>query len=535
MKFSNIRDKFEFLPDILFILTLLLQIACVLIPDYFVTHDGTAHLFNAQVILDLLTSSDSFYSHYFTFNEQLIQPNLISHVLLTIFLFFLQYAWAEKLLIVVYIILFSVGFRFYLKQTVTHYSWYSLLIFPFVLNAILFWGFYNFLLGLGTMLVFLGLLEKYKTELTVKRIIILFFLTVVLFFSHALVLLFTGLAVGLRIVIQLLQEKKWSASFLIYLAKIVLVFLPATILLLLYLVHQSDTGTHHEPGYSIAQRFSQLLLTIDSIKYLGYAEPRYVTILYLILMLIACVNCYWAIQKKQWDFFSYSFIILIVYFLIYLLIPDSSSGGGIIVLRINLVLFIYMILWIANGQINIFIKSCIVVYVVVSGLLLVLRWDFIDANAQNASYYVKTVSAHIPDKTIFSPVRKHSPDMLYSHYVPHTYLNIYTGIDHYIALEKHSISINNYEVELNPSSSYFPLVWKAGYKPELRFDKLSNQSQMLHYIGIDRFNVSNPQKRIDYIISFGISDRQELEKYVPQQYSLYYRDSLKLIDVYKVR
>ena len=198
----------------LFISTVVLYLLVVLLPYAFVTHDGPSHLYNAHIINNLLFSSSSIYEKFHAFNPNWVQPNLVGYFILCFLQLVVPFLWAEKILIALYVLIFSFGFRFYIKQISADPDWYSLLIFPFILNAILFWGFYNFLIGLAISFWFIGFYEKYRLKFGYNHFFQLIFFSLLVYFSHALVFLFSGLYVFITIVKEALIQRKFNISTL---------------------------------------------------------------------------------------------------------------------------------------------------------------------------------------------------------------------------------------------------------------------------------------------------------------------------------
>ena len=155
-------------------------------PTYYLTGDGPCHLYNARIIHDLQTGTDTaFYQRFYTY-ETNPNPNWLSHILLSGLMYVIPAIAAEKLLLSIYTLVLITGFYKVLKQTSGSSSYWITAVFLFVFHHTLAKGFYNF--SLGTALYFwmiwwwMRLLEKRNTLNT----LVFFLLSGLTFFAQLL-------------------------------------------------------------------------------------------------------------------------------------------------------------------------------------------------------------------------------------------------------------------------------------------------------------------------------------------------------------
>ena len=519
----------------LFIITVLIYTAAVLLPYAFVTHDGPSHVYNAHIINKLLFSDGSVYEKYHIINPNWVQPNLIGYLLLCFLQLIVPYLWAEKILIAVYVLLFSFGFRFFLKQVSAEADWYSLLIFPFILNAVLFWGFYNFLIGMALSFWFIGLYEKYRMKFGFIRLMQLVFWSLIVYFSHALVFLFCGLYVFVRIVADIIKLRNFKTQTFSHIILSVLVFMPGIILLVIYFFHQKDAPVAYENGYQIFTRLSSLWFAIGSLSFTGYSEGSYLKMLYAILMILSVLKFYYIWKFKQ-RIVSPSFIIAGFYFLIYLFLPNSVAGGGIILPRLNLMLFLFWIVWLSDQQLLRFSKYLVLAFYLISFPLLLLRWSVIESTSLHCKHILDETELIIPSNSTFITVYNKPIAGYIGNYKVHSYIDLLSKVDNYVAIRNNALTFHNYEAANYSVVSYFPVLWKNPESVEVIWKQLDTDHK-LEYCDLIEFEKVWYFKP-EFLLS--ISSLENVEKSKPiwdarNDYSLLKSDTANFLKIYTLR
>jgi len=323
----------------LFLGLLVIHAAVVLIPVAFVSHDGPSHLYNAQIVNALLFSEDSVYHEFHGINPNWLQPNLLSYFFLSAFQLIFHFFLAEKLTVLLYMLLLAFGFRSYLRATVLNADWYALLIFPFLLNVVLFWGFYNFLFGLALLFITLAYYEKWRGAINWQRLLGLVLLSLFVYYSHAMVFVLCGIYVSVRELFPLIStwitKRKIDAAAILNASFMV----PGSVLFLAYLANQQtkQEGFLH---YSFFNRIERLFFKIESLSFAGYSEGSFVVPLFVILFVLSIIKIVqrWKTRTKG---MSHFFWVLLIYLAALLFAPDAEAGGSIIVLRLNLIFFLF--------------------------------------------------------------------------------------------------------------------------------------------------------------------------------------------------
>lgn len=189
---------------ILFLLLIIANFSFLFIHHFFVTLDGPAHHYNANIISSLLFSGDSVFSKYFELNKEFL-PNSFSYVLLIILRYISPFFIAEKLLLIVHFVITPLFFR----RVVMHFNGnagvLTWIIFPFTHFSLLYMGFFNFCIGVAVFFVCIDLYLKLG-QMSVKRSLMFLLMTGVLYFSHIFCFLVFVMFVGLNLFIEIISE-----------------------------------------------------------------------------------------------------------------------------------------------------------------------------------------------------------------------------------------------------------------------------------------------------------------------------------------
>lgn len=170
---------------VLFTALVSLCVAPIWTVRFFPTTDGPAHVYNAGIILDLLTGLDhvSRFAQYFELHPRPV-PNWIGHAVLAVLLTVFPPAAAEKLLVSGYVVLLLGGLRYLVRSVKPGGGWLAFLGLPLVYHWPLQMGFYNFSYGLALFLVAIGFWWRRRAGLTLRGVFGLNAVLLLCYFSH---------------------------------------------------------------------------------------------------------------------------------------------------------------------------------------------------------------------------------------------------------------------------------------------------------------------------------------------------------------
>ena len=152
--------------------------------DDFINQDGSPHLYNAYLIVELLRDNPAF-TEFYALNSAPI-PNLTGHYLLAFFLLIFTPSVVTKIMVTFTFAGLAAAIGWLRFQTVGREG----LAMAFLIGAVLafnwmwFLGFYNFIIGVIGFTFTLGLYWRWREMLNLRRSLILSVLFVFVFFSH---------------------------------------------------------------------------------------------------------------------------------------------------------------------------------------------------------------------------------------------------------------------------------------------------------------------------------------------------------------
>jgi len=144
--------------------------------------------------------------------------------------------------------------------------------------------------------------------------------------------------------------------------------------------------------------------------------------------------------------------------LAYISMPDSIAGGGVVRPRLGLLSYLALFGLFATVPYSSSIKwSLVATGSVLSLALITFRLDKYQTINSGVEEFC-SVAAYIPYGSTFLPLTfGHAQQMPNGEkYV--TYIDVFTHAGGYPSVDKHLISVENYEAQ----TGYFPLIWKSG-------------------------------------------------------------------------
>jgi hypothetical protein len=439
-------------------LLVLLHLLPVLVLPYFVTHDGPTHVYNANLIHQLLFDTDSTAALFFEFNPQVL-PNWISHILLELFMYFVDGAVAERIVIAIYIVAFPLSFRFLVLAINPKAIAATYLIFPYVQAFSILTGLYSFCLGLCILFY---LLYKWKsTDLPgrKKKFYWLSMWMILLYFSHLFVFILAMLSIGSFISWRHLTEYGSSLKNLFNkislwwqeLKFLILVSIIPLVLTTVFAFHQASKTDTEIPEFDTMLELFMDVRPIIALNYdmeKTYSEPLFYV--YCILFLAAIFMRLRSGKKDDKSLFIVSDVWLILsglMTLFYFVLPDDIFSGGIVAIRFCLMSYLFFILWLAASCPPKLVVAASVLSVLSSILLLNQRFPSLRSLSDDAKDFA-TCAEHIEEGSILLTLNYSENWMM-------------DNIASYISSDKNIVLLDNYEA----NQVHFPLIWKEDRDP----------------------------------------------------------------------
>lgn len=446
---------------ILFYVVVILNIIPALGLPVFPSLDGPTHLYNANVIQELLVGSSELLSQYYCFNDWVV-PNWGGHFIMTALLFVFPATISSSIFIGLCLILLPASFRYCVKTINPNAILATYLIFPFTYTFILCMGFYNFYIGLIVLFTTIGVLVRYqRSPFNLRLLLLMVLLAFSCYICHLFVFITLGMVSLCFCSLDLIKSFRKKESTKNTFKKTLLLsiaFIIPLLLLIVYFRHVSGVTTN-----KIYLLKDELLNWITSCRsmicYVKSDETRYTTFAFFVFMFLFSIAVYIrsdqlqkTLSRKKVTFYSFlgafrfqdTFLLMVLVFIyLYFKLPDSDSLAGFVSVRMNLMIFLFLILWVSEFDYPKWILLlCYSVLLFSQYTLLTLHYkDFKNLNKEIDEIMI--LEKEIKKNTVILPVN----------YSPFTWLSGHNS--NYLGINKPVIILENHECA-NP---YFPLKW----------------------------------------------------------------------------
>ncbi len=487
----------------LFLLIVVLNALPLFVAPAFITLDGGAHAYNANVIKELIFNSGSIYHQFYEFNPEPV-PNWITHVLLVIFHFILPYVFAEKLIVFLFFVLTPFFFRKTILLLNPENKAMSYAILPFLHFLMLYLGFFNFTYGILFCFIGIYYFTKHQQQLKIKNWAILFLIFTLTYFSHIfpfIILLMYCMSALFFSYVKV--EGRALKSLFIKLFKELLPKLILMIVLVspfLYLLNNyfASRPTFNRETFLEKIDLVRMIYRLKPLQVYSDDELRFTKIMTVWIGVFGLIAIFYLfknyIQKKQTfisDVVKHNFIFLSLVLSVLLYVtPDDDGYGGFISIRITLFIWYFIMFWLATQPLHKKIQWVFVVgLLAIQAPLLMKRVNGIQWTYSGFAK-VKDMANYIEPGSKVVQLDFDDANWLGHH------------LSNYLATDKPIVVLDNYEA----TKKYFPLIWKDDYIPNLKIAQL-NMFETCNYW---KSNIYNPETaQVDYVLLLGARPNEE--------------------------
>ncbi len=505
----------------------------VLLFRFFPTMDGPAHLYNSNIINELLFNSHSTLNDYFSINPEPV-PNWLSHIILALANLFLPAWMAEKVLLILYFVLLPLSFRSFVK--IYNKPVLSYIIFPFTYSFLFYIGFYNYCLAFILLFYTITYWLKYTDDKKVLRSsVVLFFLMTITYFAHLLVysfLLFSLFILAFQKIWSTYQNKRnFKEAVRTHLKQMVSLFfasIPSLLLFIWFFLKRDFSG---ENEYLDNSELIKWIKDIRPIIALSYnPELRLTEVLYHLFVGLSAILFFQRIQQidykqnkssrqkiiyaiknglflKKDIFLLISLIVLLVYFYY-----PNSGGAGMMSDRFALLFYLFFVAWLAIQVFPKWLISIAIVIIIGINLGFVYRYLLATKDLNNfVTPIFKTADYIEPNSTII-------PINFSDHWLSLHFSN-------YLGTEKPLVILENYEADVG----WFPVVWNRNM-PNNTLGELNKDSTCIYWA-----HSNNMVQLADYIFIIGDKpDNGECENIINKMIERFY-ERVKIPDNYEMK
>lgn len=325
--------------------------------QYFPSADGPMHLYNAMLIGELADPSEDFFRQYFLLSDK-PDPTWFVHLLLAGLMQLFPPLVAEKILVSLCIVLLPLSAAYALRAIDKDSQFLALLAVPFSLSFLLHSGFYGFVLSLAMFFFVLGYWFRHADGFTPKSLTVLSVLGLLLYLTHIVSFVMTGVAIALLTLCASVRDLKTGDTFYEVAknraAKPLLAFLPAFVLAALFL--GSRETSFYSDGANYLLRLAYLA-GVGSLISFQLSEGFFTVALASLFAVASFHALREKIVRKAFNRGDLLLIVFVAYFLLYLLTPQIivaspgtadglSTGGGLYIReRLGVFPFFALLLW----------------------------------------------------------------------------------------------------------------------------------------------------------------------------------------------
>ncbi len=438
--------------------------------DAWMSFDGPMHTYNAGLMQ--LYHHDLFVRTFLK-EQPFILPNFLSHVLLKWLLVGVDSLTAEKIIVSALMVSWACSFRWLIKTLTGTVPYLSVLIFPLLLNNLVYMGFYNFNLGFTFFNLHLIFLSKALNHSSRKAWLLVTVSAVVLYYSH-LMGFALGVVAGLLLLVTqsaTLQAKKTA------LLQYAWCVLPAALIAVVFFL------TVNVPSFDYDSSFYEKVkawVKFDPIiTYNGDLEGFYGQLFALLLAVLLVLTLWRYIrEKKSTPVFFILFVLMVVASLTF----KNGALSGMFTARALLTGFYFLVIAVAldaKGMRFLTIPVALLIGVIQYQVTNLRQRDL--AQVQTYIQDIKGASKVMKDHSLVQTIRL-SDDTYSGNYGAHAVSG------------RPIILLENYEANI----AWFPLNWRS-YMTDLLID----QEPIFSHL------------KVDYVLVYG-TDYRVKDRFSPQ-------------------
>ncbi len=427
--------------QVLFYLLVFLHALPVLLLDHLISVDGPAHLYNANLIIRLLSAGNDSANIFFEFSNSW-SPNWTAHILLVLLSKLFGAFAAEKWIWFLYLVLLPMSFKSLIQTISPKSNAAPFYVFPFIYAFPLFLGFYSFCLALPIVFYLLAFVLR-DNKIKQKRLY-LFFLLGLLYFSHVFAFFAFWIALFVHFFFSILTvyEDKFrvrqKVKILLYLS------VPFFLLFIYFAVNAGISGIGGDVSFREKYIWLRELRVIQSLDYnfqLPFTKALFYILFFVPILLVSRKSSQF-FERMPWLTLSFVFCILFFVF------PNHAVSGGFISIRLFWLCILFYVIWL--GSLNTQAYLSWILALIFSGISLLLLQNNFRKLKEQSDLVSELLEAnlYISPASILLPIN-YSEDLMH------------TNISSYLALKNKVVLLDNYEA----SQKHFHLEWKKNRSP----------------------------------------------------------------------
>lgn len=422
----------------------------------FLTQDGPSHLYNARILLELWGDDAAGYGRFFTLNTD-FSPNWTGNLLLAGSLKLFPAVVAEKVLVSGYVLLIAFGFRRAVRALGSGTPLLSSLVFVFVFNFHLLYGFFNFCLGLALLFWAITALQRLAELPSWRLATACSGLLLALMITHPVPFVVALLWAGILGADRMWRKRHSRKEFVKPVLRLAVAVLPA---LVLFAVFLPPSGNHL--GLLVDKLSIGTMKDLVGMEHLlVFPTPERSAFRLLSMVFIGLLLVVLFVARKSRSVRNRQLLVLLLAcVLVHFFVNDELAGGAYLTSRMALIAWMVFALWLACMPLPQRLARPLAAGVALVALLLGtvrhLQHGECAAVAAEHLAHLKTIEeGTVVLPSCFSPKGETAQDTLSPR------IGLFKHMSGYAAADQRFISLDNYEA----NTAYFQTKWKPEVNP----------------------------------------------------------------------
>ncbi|MDP2188399.1 MAG: hypothetical protein Q8J69_06920 [Sphingobacteriaceae bacterium] len=493
----------------------LLHTLPVLLPAFFMSYDGPAHLYNSRLLAEWLGSNRDWLEQ-FVFLQQEPLPNWLTYPLLAGLGELFNYFWADKLLQILYVLGMLYAFRYLVRSFNTETTLLSWLGGVLVFHHIT--GMYNFSMSLPLLMFILGYYQRIQGKFTIGNTTLLLLASLLLYFSHLTGYLAAGLLCGLLWMAQnaqaLSENRFQSSKAWRSLGATFLFFLPSLVMAVSFILKRSGNASS---GFTLAQLLHKLGRMDALILFNTDKEFDLLRWLYVVAALVIIAR--WRSFFKGGNSLHPLALGMLAMLILYLIVPDASMGASFTSMRLQLFFLSLALAWLATQALP--WRTELMSWSITVVISLALLWHYgraWEGLSKDVAQWA-AAGAEVPNRSRVLTLN-------YSTHWYHEHISNFLGLDTPLILlyENYEATNDYFPFRFQPETleNYRQLRPLLAWPPQPEAQSLALAPQLVDVVVRWRYDAQNPAQK-----------HPGLDSLLTQYYQAYYRSEQGHLELFK--
>jgi hypothetical protein len=405
-------------------------------------------------------------------------------------------------------------------------------------------GFYNYSCSLAIMFWVVGYWLRRRSDWTTGRMLLQGLGFLALYFCHPVGLFFAFLLIGSVLLADLLLEIREKRPvrevYQVFRQKIIALTVSALPVLVLLAQYVFKKGINPTPRSESDGQIWEELYRFTALSTMMQAEKKtalWVAGLFLALALVA-----WALKilSKRLQWTDALFVVFVLTLLIYFRQPGGIAGAGILPIRLQLLPYLMLLLWLASAAFPRWAQTGVLVFTVLASIVLMSIRIPQHRLASDAAEDLVSAVAVIPDKVSVLPIS-------FDHNGRHgngqevaDAIWLFVHAADYIGTQRQVVMLDNYEA----ATPNFPLSWRRERNPYNCLEKDGNNFEgQPPYADFLHYPENSNNASVDYVVTWCLDRKkfgdhpfvEHIRQQLDEGYELVYTSDTGLVKVFKNR